>query len=133
MGIGWIQEFKLLKWNQYIETNKKKHLVQIKTKLVHELNHERHTFTYFIISPNLGRIHHLDFYNIFHKKWWGLTWKQYKFLVIPKFPKISKIWIALFVRLQPYMDFDLGSITKNVIALEEAFSIMYCMFQSIKK
>lgn len=26
MDIGWIQEFKLLKWNQYIETNKKKTL-----------------------------------------------------------------------------------------------------------
>lgn len=68
MGLRWIQMCELLKWNQYIKTNKKKHLVQIKAKLVHGLSHERHTFTYFIKSPNLGRIHHLDIYiYIFHK------------------------------------------------------------------
>jgi hypothetical protein len=57
------------------------------------------------------------------------TLKQYKFKVIPKFLRYEPLY---FVHLQPYMDFDLGSITKNVIALEEAFSIMYCMFQSIQ-
>ncbi len=57
------------------------------------------------------------------------TLKQYKFKVIPKFPRYEPLY---FVRLQPYMDLDWGSITKNVIALEDAFSIMYCMFQSIE-